>query len=304
MTKLYMITGFLGSGKTTFLKKFATLFPDRRIALIINEFGKNGVDGALLAELGLKLAEIDNGSIFCSCRAEQFENAVTGLLENAAPDLIFVEASGLSDPTAVRDIFSRPIYGDMEYAGSICIVDAARFHKVYNTAKVCRMQLAVSDLVLINKTDIASREQIDGIKDIVKAQKPSRAVFETSFGEFKPEWLSALETPAGEAGGEGYHTRDIALKTLSLRTSGFTAERMESFLKMFSEETYRVKGFFEADGKVYAADCVGPLVKVSGFDGKAPNITTLTVLYGHGLSAKKAIEKAASWFEDCVCDIE
>ena len=70
MTKLYLITGFLGAGKTTFLNKFTQLFQDKKIVLIVNEFGKNGVDGALLQHIGARLAEIDNGSIFCACRIE------------------------------------------------------------------------------------------------------------------------------------------------------------------------------------------------------------------------------------------
>ena len=68
MTKLYLITGFLGSGKTTFLHKLVRLFPDRRLAIVVNEFGKVGVDGVLLSDLEAELIEINNGSIFCSCR--------------------------------------------------------------------------------------------------------------------------------------------------------------------------------------------------------------------------------------------
>jgi len=85
MTKLYLITGFLGAGKTTFLQKFVKLFPDKRIALIINEFGKSGVDGTLLQSLDIAMTEIDNGSIFCSCRVEQFEGAVISILEKNKP---------------------------------------------------------------------------------------------------------------------------------------------------------------------------------------------------------------------------
>lgn len=68
MSKLYLITGFLGAGKTTFLKNFINELSDYRLHLIINEFGKEGVDGELLRELGTALDEINNGSIFCSCR--------------------------------------------------------------------------------------------------------------------------------------------------------------------------------------------------------------------------------------------
>lgn len=299
MTKLYLITGFLGAGKTTFLEKFVKLFPDKTIALIINEFGASGVDGSLLKHLEIAMTEIDNGSIFCSCRVEQFESAVRSILDEAKPDLIFVEASGLADPTAVRSIFRQSIYEGMEYAGAICLVDAARFHKVYQTARVSRMQLAVSDLVLINKTDLATREQIDTILNIVTAQKPGRAVYETSFGEFDPGWLDSLDNPVGDDIGGEIHTRDINLRKLSLKTEGFEMDELLSFLKMFAEDTYRIKGFVQFEGRNYVADCVGPLVEIREFSGEAENAGVLNVLYGNGLPAKKSIKEAMSWYPHC-----
>lgn len=305
MTKLYLITGFLGAGKTTFLKKFVADFKNQKIALIINEFGSNNVDGKLLAELDASVAEINNGSIFCSCRAEQFENAVLDVLQKQHPDLIFVEASGLADPIGVKGIFSQPIYENMVYAGAICLVDALRFHKVYSSTVVSRMQLAVSDLVLINKTDLASRQQIDDVIAIAKAQKPDRPVFETVYGAFRREWLAALDY--GKNGGEEQTTinsvKDITLGKLTLIVSGFVPEQMKAFLKMFAEETYRIKGFVCMEGQNYLVDCVGPLVDVSVYSGDADNVNSLTVLFGKGLHAKSAVKKAIAWFENCEISI-
>ena len=101
MSKLYLITGFLGAGKTTFLKNFIRLFEGKRMHIIVNEYGKEGIDGQLLKELGTVLDEINNGSIFCSCRLDKFEEVLQKAL-SAAPDVILIEASGLSNPTNVR----------------------------------------------------------------------------------------------------------------------------------------------------------------------------------------------------------
>ncbi len=297
MTKLYLITGFLGAGKTTFLHKFVRLFPDQKIALIINEFGKNGVDGALLQDLEIALTEIDNGSIFCACKLEQFEDALITILDQK-PDLIFVEASGLSDPTAVKSILGRDVYRELEYAGAICLVDGVRFHKVYQTARVCRMQLAISDMVLINKADKATREQMDTIAAIVKAQRPGRPVHETEFGSFEREWLDELENPA-EDGDVEIHTKDITLQKLTLTVGGFDLKNLNSFLKMFAEDTYRIKGFVALQEGVFLVSCVGPLIDITPFQGETPDLNTLAVLYGNGLPAKKGIKEAVSWFPDC-----
>lgn len=299
MTKLYLITGFLGAGKTTFLHKFTGLFPDRKIALVINEFGAEGVDGALLQDLKIELTEINNGSIFCACKLEQFEGAIRRIMEINRPELIFVEASGLSDPTAVRGIFPPGAFPDLEYAGAICLVDAVRFHKVYQTARVCRMQLAISDMVLINKTDLAAQEQIDSIAAIALAQKPARPVHGTVFGEFDVRWLEEMERPReGGESAEG-HIRDINLQKLTLTVSGFDKKSLTSFLRMFAEDTYRIKGFVELDGEICVVDCVGPLVEVRPFAGEPPELGKLVVLFGHGLPARKGIREAISWFQNC-----
>lgn len=299
MTKLYLITGFLGSGKTTFLHSFAGLFPNQKIALVINEFGAAGVDGALLRDLQIQLTEINNGSIFCACKLEQFEDAVRRIMEAARPELIFVEASGLSDPTAVRGIFRPGAFPGLEYAGAICLVDAVRFHKVYRTARVCRMQLAISDFVLINKTDLAAREQIDDITAIALAQKPARPVHETVFGKFDARWLEEMDRPQADSGSIEGHVRDINLQKLTLTVSGFDRKSLTSFLRMFAEDTYRIKGFLKLDGELCVVDCVGPLVEVRPFAGEPSETGRLVVLFGHGLPARKGIREAVSRFPNC-----
>ncbi len=304
MTKLYLITGFLGAGKTTFLHQFTRLFPDQRISLVINEFGKAGVDGTLLQDLGIELTEINNGSIFCACKLEQFEDAIRYLQEQRKPDLIFVEASGLADPTAVRGIFRQGMFPGLEYAGAICLVDGVRFHKAYQTAKVCRMQLAISDLVLINKTDLASREQIDTVTEIAKAQKPGRPVHETAYGAFDISWLAEMGQPkADNCSAEG-HTRDINLQKLILNISGFDRKSLAAFLKMFAEDTYRIKGFVALEDSVYVVDCVGPMVEVRPFEGDASDLGKLVVLFGHGLPTRRGIKEALSWFPNCTVELE
>ena len=72
--------------------------------MIVNEFGKVGVDGELLQKMGACLDEITNGSIFCSCRLDQFEQSLMDALKNN-PDVILVETSGLSDPTNIKKSF-------------------------------------------------------------------------------------------------------------------------------------------------------------------------------------------------------
>ena len=148
MSRLYLITGFLGAGKTTFLKNFIRLFAGQKIQLIVNEFGKEGADGALLSDLGAFLQEISGGSVFCSCRLDQFEKVLRQSADVHA-DVILVEASGLSDPTGVRRLFGQTDrFPHITYMGGVCLIDAVRFPKLYATARTCVKQLRSSLLRL------------------------------------------------------------------------------------------------------------------------------------------------------------
>ena len=187
--ELYLITGFLGAGKTTFLKNFARQFAGRRLRLIINEFGRAGVDGTLLRELDAALDEISNGSIFCACRLDQFEAALEQAAADA-PDVVLVEASGLADPTNVRRVLAQ--FPAVSYQGSVCVADAARLEKVFSTARACPRQLAVSSLVLLNKTDLATEAQCAEAKALILRANPAARIRRTQFGRFEPEWLSLI----------------------------------------------------------------------------------------------------------------
>jgi G3E family GTPase len=301
MTKLYLVTGFLGAGKTTFLQRFVTLFHDQKLALVINEFGKRGVDGLLLSHLNTSINEINNGSIFCACRLEEFEHALLEL-QTQQPDVIIVEASGLSDPTTVGTILGqKDRFPDIEYAGAICVADGVRFHKVYQTARVCKMQLAVSDLVLINKADVATQDHIDEIKTVALAQKPNRPVHETTYGEMKQEWLEELRTPNEEDGSTAIHTHDVTLQKLSLRPMGFSSMELAVFLKRIAEDTYRIKGTVALTDGMFLIDCVGPLVSLKMWGGT--EITDLAVLFGNGQPARKSIQNAREWLPHCTVEL-
>ncbi len=168
------------------------------------------------------------------------------------------------------------------------------------------MQLAISNMIIINKCDIASREQLDEINTIVRAQKPNRPTFETTFGRIRPEWLTAMEEQPAEDPADGQvHTRDITLRKLLLHVSGFSKKDLTSFLRMFAEETYRIKGFASTPEGRFVVDCVGPMVELREFENApAGEENTLVVLFGNGLPAQRAIKEAVSWFPNAEVTIE
>lgn len=298
MSRLYLITGFLGAGKTTFLKNFIKEFSGERIHLIVNEFGKEGVDGRILDELGMVLDEINNGSIFCSCRLDKFEEVLEKALVRQ-PDVIIIEASGLSNPTNVRKILDQEgKFESAEYMGSICLIDAKQFLKVYGTAVVVKKQIAVSDMVLINKTDLATPETVADIRKTIRNHRPDVPVYETTFGRIKKEWLDRMSETRGEDA-DLMQSADITLRKYLLHIKeNQTLYTLQKFLEMFLIDTYRVKGILELQEGCYLISCTGEMFHAEVFKGSLGVTNDLVVLSGNGLPTKRAIKKAMEWYPD------
>lgn len=296
----YLITGFLGAGKTTFLKKFVRLFAGKRVMLIVNEYGREGVDGALLEELNLLMHEISNGSIFCSCRLDKFEEELEKLPQ-LSPDIVITEASGLSDPTNVKRVLAN--YPAIDYKGSVCLADAVNFLRVADTARVCPRQLSVSSLVLLNKTDLVSEEQLPRLEEKIRSIAPFCHIERTSFGEFKPEWLSFI-TPDPDP--ETVDNRkDLTLQKRDLLISEqMDAEQCLHLLRLLCEDTYRMKGFLKLADGLFLADCTGASVKLLPWEEEAPaNTGHLTLLAGQGMNLRKALKTAKELYGDLLQEI-
>jgi len=298
MIPVYLITGFLGAGKTTFLKNFIRLMAPCRMHIIVNEFGREGIDGALLEEIGAAVDEISNGSIFCSCRLDKFEEVLEKALREQKPEMIVIEASGLSNPANARKILEDSRFADAVYKGSICLVDAVRFPKVYETAVVCKKQLGISDVVVINKTDLASASQTEKTKQMILAQRPDVRIYETSYGKIEKSWIGDLKDPVRTAGEDVVQTQDVTLRSRLVDISpAMTLAQLEKFLGMFIENTYRIKGFACLDGKQYLVDCTGTYMFVKPYEGRIVSPNRLVVLSGSSLHLQKALKEALRWYE-------
>lgn len=293
----YLITGFLGAGKTTFLKNFIKSFSKQKVYLVVNEFGREGVDGTLLKELNAMMSEINNGSIFCACRLDKFEEELDKII-SAQPDVVITEASGLSDPTNIKKVLSG--YPSITYKGSICIADAAGFRRVVTTARVCPKQLSVSSLILINKTDLADEESIRETERQIRALSPFSHIRRTLRGGFQDEWLS-LVTPEIDVSGDD-NRKDLTLQKRDIKISpNMTEDQFFSLLRLLCEDTYRVKGFAEIGGKIYFADCTGPTVKAEVWSGSPPeNTGHITALSGEGMNLRHIIKTMKEMYSGLV----
>ncbi len=302
MSRLYLITGFLGAGKTTFLRQFIALFRSEKVRLIINEFGQEGIDSTLLSDLDAVMREISGGSVFCACRMDQFEAA---LQQCGEEEIILVEASGLSDPTGVRRLFTQTDrFPHIQYMGAICLVDAVRFPKEYATVRSCVRQIAASDVILLNKVDRASAEQLVHTRELIQGQRPDIPILETSFGHIPPKFLEILQKSQNGDSSDLPLISDLSTKRMTVRLNGqISAYELEMFIRMFAENTFRVKGFIQTrDQGVVLADCVGNVVSVTPTASKVSSekLGRLTILSGGKMSLRSTVKTACKWYESYV----
>ncbi|MBO4884637.1 MAG: hypothetical protein J5602_04930 [Clostridia bacterium] len=294
-TDLILVTGFLGAGKTTLIARLLAMYRGERIHLIVNEFGRAAVDGALLAGLGASVDEIVNGSIFCACRLDEFESALDRA-QAEGPDRIIVEASGLSDPTAIRYLLERDgRYPRIRYKGCVAAADAGRLMKVIDTARMCAKQLSVADLIALTKTDVAPPEAADSARALLARRYPLTPVVEVVKGDVPRAMIDALSAvrPAVEADDR----RDLTLQKALVEISpDMTAAQLSAFLRLFAEDTCRIKGLVKLRDGSFLADCVGGYVSLAPYDGPGVD-NRVAALAVAGMPLRRSLRAAVSWYE-------
>ena len=147
-----LLTGFLGAGKTTLLNRLLHAPHGLRIAVIVNEFGAVGVDGAMVAE-GTQFVELDNGCLCCALN-EDLDRTLRALAERGDFSHLIVETTGLADPLPVAWTFARPgLSNHFRVDAIVCVADALSLADALDKASEARDQLARADMVVVSKLD-------------------------------------------------------------------------------------------------------------------------------------------------------
>lgn len=160
MTKTNLITGFLGSGKTTsILHLLANKDPGEKWAVLVNEFGEVGIDGALLADNGALIKEIPGGCM-CCVNGLPMQVGLNTLLRQGKPDRLLIEPTGLGHPKQILDLLTAPVYEPwIDLRATLCLLDPRQLldQKAVDNDNF-RDQLASADIIIANKEDRATPE--------------------------------------------------------------------------------------------------------------------------------------------------
>ncbi len=184
-TDVILVTGFLGCGKTTFLNRIIKVFPaDLKLMILMNEFGKIGLDGALIESDELEILEISRGSIFCVCVKTDFIRSLNEIAQSIKPDVLIIESTGAANPSDLKKDLKLSIFHNrFQLSEQICLIDAGCFEDAYETFVSVEKQIESSTLFVINKIDLASPEAILRVKEIIKQHHPSPEFLETTYAD-------------------------------------------------------------------------------------------------------------------------
>ncbi|MCO6185011.1 GTP-binding protein [Rhizobium sp. L1K21] len=174
-----VLTGYLGSGKTTLLNRILTEDHGKRYAVIVNEFGEIGIDNDLIVESDEEIYEMNNGCVCCTVRGDLIR-VVEGLMRRPGRfDAIIVETTGLADPAPVAQTFfmDDDVRAKTELDAVIALVDAKHLPLRLKDSREAEDQIAFADVVIINKTDLVSHEELHQIEDIVRAINPAARIY-------------------------------------------------------------------------------------------------------------------------------
>ena len=259
-----VVTGFLGSGKTTLINRILREQHGRKLAVIVNEFGEISIDGQLVIhDEQAQLVEFNNGCLCCTVRGDLVETL--GRLRERVGDLdgILIETTGLADPAPVASTFfaADEVKAGIRLDAFVTVVDAVNLERNLAQSNEAVEQVAFSDIVLVNKMDLVSAEQMDAIERRVRQLNPLARIYHTANAEV--DLASILGVGAFDLVqklevdplflGDHEHEHDPAIGSFVLQESRpVDVNRlmvwMNDVAQRRGDDLYRTKGIFYAHG--------------------------------------------------------
>lgn len=277
LTPVTVLTGFLGAGKTTLLNRILTEKTDKKYAVIINEFGLEGIDDKLItAQVDEEVFEMNNGCICCTVRGDLIRILAALMRRRDKFDAILLETTGLADPAPVaQTFFADPdVKASTELDSILTMVDAAHITSQLATAPEAREQIAFADTIVINKIDAVLQPEREAAEAAVRAINPFATIIYGDHGKLldaegkdvpldyvltrhafslqhvlgvDPEFL------ANAAEGHHHHHADditsISLTTTAALNSEKFDDWMSGLLAAQGQNILRTKGILNIDGE-------------------------------------------------------
>ena len=190
-----VLSGFLGAGKTTLLNRILTEKHGVRFAVIVNEFGKEGIDNDLIIGADEEIFEMNNGCVCCSIRGDLIRT-LNALMERSNKfDAVVIETTGLADPGPIAQIF----FSDQKFShhanldSILAVVDAFHFNMQLGEYHETREQIAFADIILVNKIDLVDSTKIENVIADIKRINPHAKLITTAYCQAPINELLGIE---------------------------------------------------------------------------------------------------------------
>ena len=180
-----VLTGFLGAGKTTLLNRILTEQHGHRYAVIVNEFGEEGIDNDLVVDADEEVFEMNNGCICCTVRGDLIR-ILGGLMKRADQlDAIIIETTGLADPAPVAQTFfmDQDVADRTKLDAIVTVADAVHLNAQLGEHHEAEEQIAFADVVLLNKTDLVDAGDLEGVETRIRKINPYTRIIRTAHCE-------------------------------------------------------------------------------------------------------------------------
>ncbi|MEH7075397.1 CobW family GTP-binding protein [Neobacillus drentensis] len=248
--EVYILSGFLGSGKTSLLKQ---LLEDeqktgRRTAVMMNELGKVSIDSDAVAKEDVTLKELLGGCICCSIQ-DKLEAQLQGLLIEEKPEVIYIETTGAAHPVEVLDAILSPLFADqLIIKGIITTVDGTRWmdRKLLSPQlqQLILEQIRHADFILVNKMNELTESEKAKLTFEIQSINPQARCLLTNFSQVSIEQLRKLSVSAEKIA----QPTQLNLSTFVYQfKSAISQTKFEDFLKKLPETVYRMKGYIRFD---------------------------------------------------------
>lgn len=258
---VHIITGFLGAGKTTFLNHFIRDRLPERIFVVENECGATNVDGALVMDGVEEVVELSAGCLCCTLADGLYDILLEASTRRNQYDRLVIETTGIADPSSIVQVFleNPAIENIFELKHVVCLADAALVEEWLSEAEEALRQVAIADVLLINKADTVSSTDLDRVKSVLEGVNPNASIFTGQQGDFpveeileigitKPETVEfSIPTNHLHEFGDGENnSHKITTFTLTfpypLDLNRLMID-LNRIVQLYRHQVYRVKGF-------------------------------------------------------------
>lgn len=245
-----IIAGFLGAGKTSLLTHILHASHGKRMAVLVNDFGKLNVDAELIVKVEGETVSLTNGCICCTIRDDLLTEVINLLRQETTPEHIIIETSGVSDPTLVAHTFQmQSIQGMVEVESIISVVDADQALSLQNEfLELAIRQIQVADLLVLNKIDLVSPQKKSALKTFIQDKAPQARVIESMMGRVPIELILNQNRFNLNQLPETTRSHNLGFETWTYTSKEmFTFMALRKALEQLPPEIYRAKGFVQLE---------------------------------------------------------